>query len=142
MTRTQIMTDLQAALAAIGPEAGYPIEPHEVRRGIHLAEQMNELPALCIFTEKVETTDQTDSGAERLLFLHVWGAAHAVGDDFSDLDALAAAVVSVLADPDANPHWARTSCLAMELYEGGAGDPLGLFDLTVQVIYETGLETL
>ncbi len=142
MTKSQIMADLRAALMTITIAAGYPVEPSEVRRGIHLAEQMNELPALCLFSEKVETTDQTSSGAERLLVLHVWGAAHAAGGDFAGLDALAAAAVAVLADPDANPHWARTNCLAMELYEGGAGDPLGLFDLTVQVIYETGLDTL
>lgn len=142
MNRSQIINDLMACLNGITTQAGFASQPKAVLRGIHLAEQMNEMPALCMFTERVETTDLTNSGAERLMILHVWGAARAVGSNFGDLDDLAAAVTQALGDHELNPHWARTSCLRLELYEGGAGDPLGLFDLEVQVTYETPLDQL
>lgn len=54
---------------------------------------------------------------------------HAQVGDYDDLDRLAAACVAALGRPDLNPHWQRTVWRLPGLYEGGAGDPLGLFDL-------------
>jgi len=142
MTRVQIMQDLLAALAAISPLNGHAVQVRDVRRGIHLAEEFNELPALSLFNEAVDTRDLTGGSAERELILHVWGAAKAVNDNYAELDALAASCLRMLADPARNPHWQATSCGRLEMYEGGAGDPLGLFDLEVRVIYESPLGTL
>ena len=135
MTRTRIIGDLLDALAGIDMV-------RQVRRGIHLAEELNELPALCLFNEAVETVDATSATCRRELVLHLWGAARAVDDDYGQLDALAAACLAALADPARNPHWQATTCGRLELYEGGAGDPLGLFDLEVRVLYEAPLDTL
>ena len=142
MTRAQIISDLLACLKAMGPDTGFTLAPARVRRGIHLASEAAELPALSLFNERVETTDATGQTAQRLLVLHLWGAVHARHDDFADLDRLAAACLEALGRPDLNPHWQSTTCARLELYEGGAGDPLGLFDLEINVGYESPLATL
>ena len=142
MTRAQIISDLMSALAEIAPENGFATSPAEIKRGIHLAEEMNDLPALTLFNERVETADEASGTAQRILVMHLWGAAKAPHGDYGDLDDLAADCLKALADPDLNPHWAVTSALRLEVYEGGAGDPLGLFDLEIQVAYEAGLGEL
>lgn len=142
MTRVQIISDLMACLGAISPESGFQTQVAELRRGIHLAEDLNDLPALCLFSQRVESADQTGAKAERRLVLHLWGAAPAPQGDFSALDALAADCLEALARPELNPHWQATTVGDMELYEGGAADPLGLFDLEITVSYEAGLGEL
>ncbi|MCB2225707.1 MAG: hypothetical protein KQH53_03435 [Desulfarculaceae bacterium] len=142
MTRATIISDLLACLAAMGPSHGMPQAAATVLRGIHLAEQMNDLPALTLFNERVETLESTDRTAERKLVLHVWGYAKAAGGDFSGLDALAESVLMALGDPGLNPHWERTTCGNLEVYEGGAADPMGIFDLELTVAYESPLNTL
>ncbi len=142
MTRVQIIDDLMACLGAISPENGFQSRPAELRRGIHLAEDLNDLPGLCLFSQRVESADQTGARAERRLVLHLWGAAPAPQGDFRALDALAADCLQALARPELNPHWQATTIGDMELYEGGAADPLGLFDLEITVSYEAGLGEL
>ncbi|RJX29176.1 MAG: hypothetical protein C4525_14865 [Desulfarculus sp.] len=142
MTRAQIIGDLMDCLRAMGPDQGQALAAAQVLRGIHLASEMNQMPGLCLFNERVETVEQSDRTAERRLVLHLWGAVHAVDQDYGQLDALAASVLAALADPALNPHWARTSAGPLEVYEGGAGDPLGLFDLELWVTYESPLATL
>jgi hypothetical protein len=142
MTRAQIIADLLACLKAIAPAQGFDIVPARVVRGIHLASEAGEMPALSLYNQRVQTVDSTESTSERLLILHLWGAVHARGGDYGDLDRLAAACVAALGRPDLNPHWQRTTCGRLELYEGGAGDPLGLFDLELTVSYEAPLATL
>lgn len=142
MTRATIITDLMACLRGMGPAQGQALAAAKVLRGIHLVHEVNQTPALCLFNERVESVDQTSGSAERSLVLHVWGAVHAAHGDYDDLDRLAASVVGALALPALNPHWQRTSCGNLEVYEGGAGDPLGLFDLEVTVTYEAGLGEL
>ncbi|MGD8561224.1 MAG: hypothetical protein PVG03_01760 [Desulfarculaceae bacterium] len=142
MTRSQIISDLMDCLGEIKPENGFSTRPAEIKRGIHLAEEMNDLPGLTLFNERVETTDAASQSAERLLVLHLWGAARAPHSDYSGLDQLAADCMKALGDPDLNPHWARTSATRLEVYEGGAGDPLGLFDLEIEVTYESPLHQL
>jgi hypothetical protein len=142
MTRARIIADLMSALESITTAGGFGLDVREVRRGIHLAEELNELPALTLFNERVESADQAGGVAERTLVLHVWGAAPAAHGDYAVLDALAAAAVSALGDPALNPHWQATACGPLEVYEGGAGDPLGLFDLEVRVGYESPLDSL
>jgi len=142
MTRQQIIADLMTCLKAIGPAQGFDIAPARVRRGIHLASEASEMPALSLYNQRVETVDSTEATTERLLTLHLWGAVHARGGDYGDLDRLASASVAALGRPDLNPHWQRTTCGRLELYEGGAGDPLGLFDLEFCVSYESPLAVL
>jgi hypothetical protein len=142
MTRAQIIVDLLACLKAIAPAQGFDIAPARVVRGIHLASEASEMPALSLYNQRVQTVDSTESTSERVLILHLWGAVHARGGDYGDLDLLAAACVAALSRADLNPHWQRTTCGRLELYEGGAGDPLGLFDLELTVSYEAPLATL
>lgn len=142
MTRQEIISDLLACLGAISPDQGFAIAPARVRRGIHLASEAGEMPALSLYNQRVETVDSTEVTTERLLILHLWGAVHAQGGDYGHLDRLAAACVAALGRPDLNPHWQRTTCGRLEIYEGGAGDPLGLFDLELSVSYEAPLATL
>ncbi len=142
MTRAQIISDLMSALTEIAPENGFATRPMEIRRGIHLAEEMNDLPALTLFNERVETIDAASGAAQRTLVLHLWGAVKAPHGDYAELDDLAADCLKALVDPDLNPHWAETGLARLEVYEGGAGDPLGLFDLEIQVAYEAGLGEL
>lgn len=142
ITRSQIISDLLACLAAMGPTNGQPLAARQVLRGIHLASEMHEKPALCLFNEKVETEETASQLAERTLFLHLWGAVGAAHGDYSQLDRLAASCLLALQDPALNPHAERTSLGALEIYEGGAGDPLGIFDMEVLVRYETALDIL
>jgi len=142
MTRAQIISDLMACLRAMGPAHGMPLAAVQVLRGIHLAEQINDLPALALFNERVETLEATDRTAERKLVLHLWGYAHASNNDFSSLDRLAESGLMALGDPGLNPHWDRTTCGNLEIYEGGAADPLGYFDLELTEDYESPLNML
>jgi hypothetical protein len=103
ITRAQIIADLMACLASIDPAQGFPLAVRELRRGIHLAEEMAEMPALTLFNERVETLDQTSSTAARRLVLHLWGAVHVRHEDYSQLDQLAAACLQALADPTSPP---------------------------------------
>ncbi len=142
MNRASIISDLLACLEAMGPSGGMPLAARAVLRGIHLAEQVNQMPALALFNERVETVEQSGQTAERRLVLHLWGYANAANSDFSDLDGLAASVLMALADPGLNPHWQRTTCGNLEVYEGGAADPIGIFDLELSVAYESPLNLL
>jgi len=142
MTRTAIITDIVACLRAMGPAHGHSLAARQVLRGIHLASELSEKPALCLFNEKVQTADSTSQSAERTLVLRLWGAINAKGGDYGQLDALAASCLLALADPTLNPHAARTSLGDIEFYEGGAGDPLGIFDMELRVCYETPLAIL
>lgn len=142
MTRQEIIADLMACLAAITPANGFALAPRQIRRGIHLVSQASQTPALCLFNERVETMDSSGGTAERLMIMHLWGAASAPGGDYAPLDRLAAACLAVLGQPQFNPHWDRTSCQRLEIFEGGASEPLALFDLQFSVAYESPLATL
>lgn len=142
MTRAQIIGGLMDCLANMGPAYGMPLAAAEIIRGIHLAEEMNEMPALALFNERVETVEATDRTAQRKLIMHLWGYVHAIDNDFSQLDQLAESVLMALAHEELNPHWQTTACGNLEVYEGGAGDPLGIFDLELEVDYESPLGTL
>lgn len=142
MTRAQIIDDLLSCLMAMGPAHGMPLAAATVTRGIHLAHELPELPGLTLFNQRVETKEESDQSAQRRLVLHLWGAVHAVNNDFSKLDNLIAGVLAALADPALNPHWASTTAGNLEVYEGGAGDPLGIFDLELCVSYESALGTI
>ena len=139
MTRSSIIANLAACLSGIATGSGFATRPREVKRGIHLAEEMNDLPALSIFNEKVETEDLTNATAQRVLVMHIWGAARAPHGDYAEMDGLMADCLRALSSPELNPHWNDTVVTNLEVYEGGAGDPLGLFDLELKVSYETGL---
>ncbi len=136
MTRQQIIADLMACLATLRTDPAFGGRLRELRRGIFLAEELNDLPGLCLFTERIENREAAAGVAERLLVLHLWGAARAPRGDYAALDALLADCVAVLNRADRNPHWARTRLGAAEVYEGGASDPLGLFDFLLEVTYE------
>ena len=142
MTRQEIIADLMACLAAITPANGFSITPRLIRRGIHLVSQASQTPALSLFNERVETVDASGDSAERLMIMHLWGAVSTPGGDYSPLDRLAASCLNALGRPELNPHWARTTCQRLELYEGGASEPLALFDLEFSVSYESPLATL
>ena len=139
MTRSGIIANLVSCLSGIATNEGFATTPREVKRGIHLAEEMNDLPALSIFNEKVETEDLTNATAERVLVMHIWGAAKAPHGDYTQMDQLMSDCLQALSRPDLNPHRDETIVTRLEVYEGGAGDPLGLFDLELKVSYETGL---
>lgn len=142
MTRAQIIADLLACLRAMGPQHGLAVAPAAVKRGIHLAAEASQMPFLSLYNQRVETTDEAMGQAERLLTFHLWGSVKAPQGDYAQLDALAAACLEALGRPDLNPHWQRTACGRLELYEGGAGDPLGLMDLEFTVTYESPLAVL
>jgi len=142
MTRAEIISDLIDCLTDMGPTHGMPLAAQEVLRGIHLAEQINDMPAVALFNERVETLEVTDRTAERKLIMHLWGYVNAANNDFSELDSLAESVLMALADPGLNPHWQRTTCGNLEVYEGGAADPIGIFDLELSVAYESPLNVL
>ncbi len=142
MTRAQVINDLVTCLKSITLAAGFAIEPKVVLRGIHLVSELNELPALSLMNQQVTAEDLAAGVSQRRLLLHLWGAVRAPRGDYGQLDQLAAAVVSALAAAEHNPHWDRTHLGPMEIFEGGAGDPLGLFDLQLEVSYQARRDVL
>lgn len=142
MNRAQVIADLMSCLGSITLAAGFSAQPAAVLRGIHLVSELNELPALSMMNHRVEAMDAASGTSERTLLLHIWGAAKAAHSDYGALDNLAESVVAALLSPDHNPHWDRTNLAGMEVYEGGASDPIGLFDLQIRVNYEAALAVL
>ncbi len=142
MTRAQIIADLLACLRAMGPEHGQSLAARAVVRGMALSPEGGELPMVCLFTEKVLTTELAEAFAQRIVVMHVWGAAKAPEGDFSQLDELCASVVGALCNPQLNPHWPTTSLGTIEFFEGGANEPVGMFDLVVEVGYEAAVGQL
>lgn len=142
MTREQIITNLMACLAGISPAAGFTSQVRELRRGIHLAEELNDLPGLCLFNQRIQARDFALAVSERSLVMHLWGVVRAAHGDYQALDALAADCVRALQGEAFNPHWQSTHLGNLEVYEGGASDPLGIFDLEFTVSYEAGLTEL
>lgn len=141
-TRAAVIADLMTCLAGITVENGFAIAPKKLKRGIHLASQASETPALSLFNERVETIETGGDTAERMLVMHLWGAAAANQGDYAQLDLLAAACLTALARPDLNPHWQRTTAQRLEVFEGGSAEPLALFDLEFSLTYETALGVL
>ena len=141
-TRQAVIAQLMACLAGITFANGFAIAPKKIKRGIHLASQASETPALSLFNERVETLELGGGVAERVLVMHLWGAAAASGGDYTQLDLLAAACLAALARPDLNPHWQRTTAQRLEIFEGGAAEPLALFDLEFSLAYESALGVL
>lgn len=141
-TRAAVIADLMTCLAGITSANGFAITPKKLKRGIHLASQASETPALSLFNERVETIETGGEAAERVMVMHLWGAAAANQGDYAALDLLAAACLTALARPDLNPHWQRTSPQRLEVFEGGSAEPLALFDLEFHLAYEAPLGVL
>lgn len=136
MTRAQVIEDLMDCLESITAANGFNVQPAKVLRGVHLVSELKQLPGLSLMNQRVETGPLAAGLEQRTLWFHLWGAARAARGDYTGLDRLAAACAAALANPELNPHWDRTRLGVLEVFEGGAGDPVGLFDLELSVDYE------
>lgn len=127
--RAQIMADLQAVLQSITGVA-------EVRRGLHMDDDMPARPALCLAGQKRSCRDFSSGQAEAKLFVVIAGYVDCPAADYSALDGLAADLEAALMDSARNPWWADTHIGDLLVYEGGASDPIGILNLEITVDYE------
>ncbi len=137
--RSSILAALDTCLKAITVANGFGVTVATVKRGLHLPEELPERPALAYFSTQRDREDITNAQAEAVLRVTIAGLADAPAADFSTFDALLAAVESALMIPARNPYWETTHVKQARTYEGGSSDPIGIFELDLEITYQYAL---
>lgn len=135
-TRATIMAALKTCLESITTGNGFALTVAEVRRGLSLPEDFPERPALAFFSISRPRIDQTNEHSEATLHFVVQGFADAPAGNFTTFDALMAAVETALMTLAYNPYREDTKIGELNTYEGGASDPVGIFDMHGTIFYE------
>ena len=136
--RKTILDDVKAWFEAITTTNGYATTVAEVRRGIHQAEDMPNRPAISFWNDRGIKTDLAGEVCQRILHLFVWGYIDIQPGVYDNLDNLVADVETCLNDSRANWDASVTEVDVKDItyYEGGASDPIGMFEMEVDIYYE------
>lgn len=131
--RETILKALKTCLEGITKANGYAIQVKQVRRGIHFEDQMPNRPALG-FTNTRSTLDERAFGeTNRILTILIYGYVDVEPGQYDALDDLMQAVEQRLQTEADWDYWESTDLKDYTVYEGGAHDQLGYFDLELEV---------
>ena len=132
--RETILKALKTCLEGVTAANGYAIEVKEVRRGIHFEDDMPNRPALG-FTNTRAERDEGQGYSERILTILIYGYVDIQPGDYDNLDDLMQAVEQRLQTPAAWSYQEWTNIMNYTVYEGGAHDRLGYFDMEITISY-------
>jgi|GEM_PF-3060748 len=138
--RETILKALKTCLEGVTVANGYAIGVNEVKRGIHLPDEMPNRPALGFTNTKLMRKDLAGGWAERELSILIYGYVDIQPGDYDNLDDLMQAVEQRLMSSTAWSYYAFTFIDDGTVYEGGAHDPVGYFDIQVRIQYEYDVE--
>jgi hypothetical protein len=136
--RADILGTVKTALQSITAKNGFRSTVDTVLRGIHTEDEFSgRMPGLCFWNERGPRRNMAQGKSERTLVIHVWGyvKAEGVSGDYDALDNLVADVEQALMTPAYNPYWDFTEIGETTYYEGGAADPIGIFEMMVEISY-------
>lgn len=137
-TRRTILVALKSGLESITTANGFQSTVAKVLRGIQPGEAFSgSMPGLAVWCEQGPRENFSQGHSERTLKLHVWGyvPVDAAEGDYDALDKLVADVEKCLMTVTYNPYWGDTEIGNTTYYEGGVEDPIGIFDMEVEISY-------
>jgi len=137
-SRATILEDLKATLESITTGNGFQCTVAKVLRGIHTEDEFSgKMPGLCFWNERGPRRNMAAMKSERTLVIHIWGyvKADGISGDYEALDKLVADVEKALMTPAYNSYWEFTEVNESTYYEGGAADPIGIFEMIVEISY-------
>lgn len=139
--RETILKALKTCLQGITTANSYAIEVKEVRRGIHFEDDMPNRPALGFSNIQSRRTELSMGGpasgySERVLTVLIYGYVDCQPDDYDNLDDLMQAVEQRLNTAAAWAYRQFTDIKNFTVYEGGAHDRIGYFDMEIEISYQ------
>lgn len=135
-TRETILDALYTCLAGITTANGYAIGVEQVKRGIHMPDQMPNRPSLGYSNTRATRRDFAAGQSERELTILIYGYVDVTPGVYDNLDDLMQAIEQRLMTSSAWAYQADTFIDEFNIYEGGVHDPVGYFDMSVRVQYE------
>lgn len=136
--RSAILTDLKTWLEAITVQNGYQSNVKKVRRGISMADDFPERPALGFWSDKEEKEDLAGEMRASRMHVFLWGYVSVEPGNYDALDKLISDVEICINGSRAN--WdaaiAEIRMGDVSAYEGGVGDPTGSFETEITIDYE------
>lgn len=136
--RKTVLDTLKGWLEAITVANGYQSNVAEVKRGIHLFDEMVNRPAICIWNDKGPKIDLPGEQCERKLHIWLWGYVDVQPGSYDPLDALVSDVEECLNTSQDNwpTEVIEVDVLDTTYYEGGASDSVGIFEMEVLIDYQ------
>ena len=131
-----VMAALKTCLEGVTAANGYDVTVQEVRRGIHLDDDMPNRPALGFTNTRGERSEFAQGRSGRTLIVVIYGYVDVEPGDYEDLDSLMQAVEQRLMTPAAWSYYGFTDIKNYTVYEGGQHDKIGYFDMEVEIFYE------
>lgn len=137
--RKTVLDFLKDLLEGITELNGYQTTVAEVKRGIHLSDEMPNKPALCFWNDKALKTDQAGEKCEKALHIWMWGYVDVQPGNYDTMDALECDVEKALNSTPVE-NW-PASVIEVDAgnittYEGGASDPLGMFEMELVITFQ------
>lgn len=133
--RETILDALLTCLQGITTANGYAIEVKEVKRGVHFEDAMVNRPALGFTNTNAARTESSFGRSERVLTVLIYGYVDCQPGNYDPLDDLMQAVEQRLNTAAAWAYREFTDIRNYTIYEGGAHDRLGYFDMEVRISY-------
>lgn len=133
--RETILDALYTCLAGVTTANGHPITVNEVRRGIHLPEEMPNRPALGYTNTKATRVEGDFANSMRVLDVLIYGYVDVQPGNYDNLDDLMQGVEQRLMTASAWTYKSGTNIKSYTIYEAGAHDPIGYFDMEVEITY-------
>lgn len=138
-TREVVIKGIKECLESISSGSAFQTQVAKVLRGIHAEDSFSgDLPGLSLWCEKGPRKDIGRGYSERRLLFHIWGYTsdvQAANGNYDALDKLVADVEKALMTETYNSRWAQTYIGDTTYYEGGVDDPIGIFEMLVEVEY-------
>ena len=126
---------LKTCFQGITTGNGYSLTVNEVRRGIHFEDDMPNRPALGFTNTKIRRGEFAGGVSGKVLEILIYGYVDVQPGDYDSLDDLIQAVEQRIMTASAWTYYEWTDIKDFTVYEGGAHDRLGYFDMMIEVFY-------